>query len=523
MAANVNETVKNSAVSVAAQVITLLMHFVGRRVFVHYLDIEYLGYLSLFSNIFSILGFAELGIGGIITYHLYREVARDNREEIGKLMEIYKRVYQLTACLIAALGGVLCIFLPHLVKDAGLGAGELRALFIMQLASVAAGYLLMYRRNIYVVNQRHRKLALIDLVCTLAAFAVQMLVLVTVRSFLPYYLVSFSFPILGNIYIAVRYGKDYPYLKGSHFFTKEDLKKRNIFRDVSNYFAHRIATIVYSGTDNIVISSMCGIRQVALYSNYYAIQNSVIQLFFYKLLDPLQAAIGNTVYRTEDRSSHWRRYKAFDIFSFYFAVYIAFGFLIFFQPVIVLWMGGEEYLLDYSFVIVHAITMYFSAVFEILWKYRSTFGEYEKDRGYMIAAAAANLGLSLLLARRFDVTGVQLGTLIGSMLMFAGRIKMVVGGLFRQSVKRYWARQMFQFAIAFAGGAVLVWLVGWFDGFCVSVVWQLVFRAVVWLLFPMLLVTPVVRRYKEFHYFCEYVQRTMAIIKRRLRFKNNGG
>lgn len=107
---------KTAQYPVAAQIMTLLTHFIGRRTFVLYLDAEYLGYLSLFSNIFSILGFAELGRGGIIIYHLYREVAQDDREELGKLMEIYKRVYQLTAYMVAVLGGVLLVFFPYFVN-----------------------------------------------------------------------------------------------------------------------------------------------------------------------------------------------------------------------------------------------------------------------------------------------------------------------------------------------------------------------------------------------------------------------
>ena len=87
---NTEKTLKNSIISVCAQIFTLILQFVNRRVFIIFLNIEYLGYQTLFSNVFSLLSVAELGIGNIIAFHLYKEIVDNNQEEIGKLMYLYK-------------------------------------------------------------------------------------------------------------------------------------------------------------------------------------------------------------------------------------------------------------------------------------------------------------------------------------------------------------------------------------------------------------------------------------------------
>lgn len=66
---NTEKMLRNSAFSVGAQVLTLLLSFINRRIFIHFLDIEYLGYQSLFGDVFSLLSVAELGIGNIIAFH----------------------------------------------------------------------------------------------------------------------------------------------------------------------------------------------------------------------------------------------------------------------------------------------------------------------------------------------------------------------------------------------------------------------------------------------------------------------
>ena len=72
---NAEKTIRNSIFSLLGQTCTLLLQFVNRRVFIHFLDIEYLGYTNLFGNVFSMLSVAELGIGSIICFHLYKEIA----------------------------------------------------------------------------------------------------------------------------------------------------------------------------------------------------------------------------------------------------------------------------------------------------------------------------------------------------------------------------------------------------------------------------------------------------------------
>lgn len=133
---NSTKTLKNSIISVFGQIMTLLLQFINRRVFVMFLDIEYLGYHSVFGNIFSILSVAELGIGGIISFHLYREIVTRNKQEIGKLMYLYKWVYRIIAAVVTVLGLVACIFVPYIVKDSSRSIGYLYIVYFFQLASM---------------------------------------------------------------------------------------------------------------------------------------------------------------------------------------------------------------------------------------------------------------------------------------------------------------------------------------------------------------------------------------------------
>ena len=72
----------NTFYSLLSAVIMALLSLITRRFFLQYFGVALLGYESLFSNVFSLLALSDLGIGTVITYALYQEVANDNKEEI---------------------------------------------------------------------------------------------------------------------------------------------------------------------------------------------------------------------------------------------------------------------------------------------------------------------------------------------------------------------------------------------------------------------------------------------------------
>ena len=85
--------IKNSVMGVTTQVIQTILPFISRTIFINALGATYLGINGLFSNILSMLSLAELGIGNVVIYSLYKPVAENNISEIRALTRFYKKVY----------------------------------------------------------------------------------------------------------------------------------------------------------------------------------------------------------------------------------------------------------------------------------------------------------------------------------------------------------------------------------------------------------------------------------------------
>ena len=60
--------------SAAANIITVLLGVIARRYFVLILGDEYQGLNGLYTNVISMLGVVELGMGNAIIYKLYKPI-----------------------------------------------------------------------------------------------------------------------------------------------------------------------------------------------------------------------------------------------------------------------------------------------------------------------------------------------------------------------------------------------------------------------------------------------------------------
>ncbi|MDO4379075.1 MAG: hypothetical protein Q4C64_08135, partial [Erysipelotrichia bacterium] len=108
--------IKNMLIGTLFQIFSLLIGFVNRTYFIKLLGEEYLGINTLFSNILTILSFAELGIGNAIVFNLYKPLAEDDFEHVNLLLKFYRNTYFLIGTVILSGGLELTFFIPDLIE-----------------------------------------------------------------------------------------------------------------------------------------------------------------------------------------------------------------------------------------------------------------------------------------------------------------------------------------------------------------------------------------------------------------------
>ena len=146
-------SIKNAITAMASNIVSILIGVVAQAIFIRTLGAEYLGVNGLFTNIVSMLGIVELGIGSAIIYNLYKPVAEDNIEEIKILMNFYKKSYRIIAVIVFIVGVSIIPFLKDIVGEVTVDI-NLNFIYLLFILDIVASYLLTYKRSILYANQK---------------------------------------------------------------------------------------------------------------------------------------------------------------------------------------------------------------------------------------------------------------------------------------------------------------------------------------------------------------------------------
>ena len=145
-------TIKNASIGLSGQMISCIMSFIVRTVFVSTLTKEYLGVSGLFTNILTMLSLAELGIGNAIIFSMYKPVAENNEELLKQLLNFYGKVYRTVGIVVGIAGVSLSPFLGFFIKDMP-NIPHLQLIYILYLSNTVGFLFYAYKCSVLDANQ----------------------------------------------------------------------------------------------------------------------------------------------------------------------------------------------------------------------------------------------------------------------------------------------------------------------------------------------------------------------------------
>ena len=180
-----SSTLKNLIVSLGSQIITLILLFISRTIFIRILGAEYLGINSLFTNILTVLSLAELGIGNVMIYSLYKPLVDKDESRIRALLNYYRKIYQYIALFIFIFG-VGSIPLLKSIVNTNISHTEIILYYLLYLLNTVFTYLIMYKSTLINADQKIYILKVIATIVTFLKEIAQILVLLYSKDFLLY-------------------------------------------------------------------------------------------------------------------------------------------------------------------------------------------------------------------------------------------------------------------------------------------------------------------------------------------------
>ena len=457
-----NSRTKNSvlimATSGARQLLTLLLSFASRTVFIYVLGARYLGINGLFSNILAMLSLAELGIGSAISYYLYKPIALDDRERIKSLMQFYRNCYRIVGLTILGFG---CLIMPFLDKMVNLHQPipeNLYLIYFLFLLDSAFTYLFWaYKQAIMFANQQQYKIEKINIGFAIVSCCVDIVVLLIFKNFIAFLLFKMAIVIIKNVVIAKKIDKAFPYLLEKDIIKLSQLEMKNIFKGGFNESVFKLGSTLCNSTLNIIVSIFIGTVFVGYYSNYYMIIGQ-ISVIFGLIMGSIVAGIGNVV-ATETAEKTYALYKQLDMGVFLVNAFCTICMFQLLNSFIHLWLGhvGREYILSQVIVGLICLDFYLNNSCQVIATYRTATGQFKIGRNRQVIAGIINIPLSIGLIKLFGLTGAFMSPVLCKLFITAPPFLI---DLERKIFRQTWKITLKDYAYKF-GLTIMVTIIVW--------------------------------------------------------------
>lgn len=406
-------SVNNFKFGALTQVLNTLINFAVRTVFIKMLGAEYLGVNGLFSNILTVLSFAELGIGNAIIYSMYKPVAEANNEKTKSLMKLYKETYIIIGLTVLGIGILIIPFLNFMIKNPPNISENLILIYLLFLINTSLSYFFTYKKSIISANQKEYIVNKYKLIFNIIKSILQIGFLIVTHNFIIYLIIQILCTFIENAFVSKKADKMYTYLKDENVQSIDKKEKNKIFKNVKALVMYKFGSVILNGTDNIIISKILGVVSVGILSNYTLIVNAVTSVLG-NALAGFTASVGNLNATADKKQKESVFYDIMFITTWIYG-FCSIALLILLNSFIKIWIGNS-YLLQYSSVIAIVLHFYINGVQFAGYTYRTTAGLFIKGKNTPIIAAILNIILSILLGYKIGLTGILLATSISRLL-----------------------------------------------------------------------------------------------------------
>lgn len=436
----------NIIIGYVAQLVTMIFSLIGRKIFLIFLSVDYLGINGLYSNILTVLSLAELGLDTAVLFSLYKPVAENDTTMINSLLRYFQKIYFFLAIGITIIGLSLLPFLKIIVKT-NINDKELVIFYILSLTNTVASYFVAHKVAFLSACQEQRIQKLIALFFNFILQIIHIIVLLIWKNYYIYLSTTVLVTIINNVILSATCNRMHPYIRNKT--TPAEFDKKPIVNRIKSTFIYKIGAVAINNTDNILISILVSTAAVGYYSNYYTIV-SAVQSFIAIITTSLISGIGN-LGATGNKKKQYDIFNVVLLFYHYISALGFVGFNLLFNDVIIIWLG-TKYILDARTVFIISFNFYLTNLVSPIWMYREANGLFDKVRYLMLIRAGINIVFSIIFGRLWGMFGILLATALSLIVTcFWYEPLVLFDNLFNICVSNYWVKQVMYFFMTMLG------------------------------------------------------------------------
>jgi len=464
MASRIQKSIANARVNVFFYVLTALLAFFSRKIFLNNLGTEFLGLSGTLGDILNLMNITELGIGTAVGVSLYKPLFNGDRQTICDIVSVFGYLYSRVGRIIAIVGVGISLFFPLIFEKVNISLFIVYFMFFSMLYSSLVGYFVNYKQIIlsasqqnYVILWRYNTILIVKIIAQMA------------MSYLPYNFIWWiALEVITitvySIVINRTIGRYYPWLKTSDKHGKVKFKDyKYLWTKTKQVFVLKISHLIFNGSINIFIGIFASLSSVALYGNYNMIMSKITG-FVDGIFTGTEASVGNLI--AEDNIN--RTLKVFfELLSIrYFLASLCSISLFFIVPRFIgVWLGGK-YILSTVILALMSVHIFIQQARLTVDNFKNGYGLYQ-DVWAPITEVVICVVCASSLGYLYGLSGILAGYVIGETFikMFWKPYYLFKKGFQSSVVKLYWPKIVRYFMIGISVLACVYWLNNHFGDF----------------------------------------------------------
>ena len=405
----------NIIISVVAKGLSMLISLAYTSVILNYLGEELYGLWSIVLNVISMINYFDVGVGNGIRNRVTECETRGEHEESRKYVSTG---YTATAIISLVFCSVLILLWNVTPISAFFNLNvegvNTNLVVTISLLFLLVNFVLAVNKTITYAVQKAGLVSIASLICQIAQLvAVLLLWWLAGADIVLISIIYGTVSLVENIVLAIYIKVKHPHLT----FNRRSVDKR-YFKPLMSlgilFFTMQISSLILNTTDNLLISRLFSVGDVAPYNITYK-----VYFLFVQVHAIIMAPMWSAYTEAKERKDYvWikkelRKTNLISLGLTVFAVILIF----IFKPLAYIWLHKE---LDYGYLI------YFMATFVILEMFANNYvsllcgvGEIKFASIFALFQALLNIPFSILLAK-YTSLGIN-GIIVGSIIvMFMG-------------------------------------------------------------------------------------------------------
>ncbi|MDR0738805.1 MAG: hypothetical protein LBF33_01465 [Oscillospiraceae bacterium] len=400
-------------------IIKSLTQFVLIRIFIESLGSSIFGFDQFMLKTLEFLSLAELGVGNVIGFSLYKPIAEKNKKKIISLMQFYRRIYSKIGITVLIIGILISPFFGLFIENEAskTNFNFLYVSYFLFLITTSSSYFFSYNQTFLIVSQ---KAFILNIIKTLFLIIGTIILISVIRfssNYLFYLLIWCILKVLENIscYIFVRLKHKYIFSKTKFPLKSDDKKKIN--KNIKALIAHKIGGTFVLNSNLLILRIFNNFSTVGFFA-YYETILSAVYLVITQIFDGIKASFGD--YNVKNNNQKTKiMFLNLQFLSFLISSWCSVFLINICEPFICIWIGKDKQL-SFIALCLFVLNFYLRSFRIPLDLLKDINGIYWQDRYKPLVEAFVKIFFSVFLGWIFGLEGVIAGTtisLIGVLLV----------------------------------------------------------------------------------------------------------